>query len=426
MILKTIAEGKLPIFIVGIPRSGTTLLASILSNHSQLDCGPETQFFRQLPKSTESILNESDWPKSATEFICSLTNGSSDVVVHKDFGCSKKEISTYLETRIPSINAMLESLTQLHANKFDKNRWVEKSPSHLLHVDKINQYYPSAPVILITRDPRDVALSITVANKKFSAYFSWAGSSFLENLVLWQTRERTCHLSLLKHKNLISITYESLLSSPELTINNICDNIEESFESAMLADLSNVKGIVTDGQKFGWHSNVGKPIDSSKVNGWKQKLSEEDKELAEIICGEGLERRGYENTVSQKKKVYAGPFTRKWLIQNEEFISFCRTNNLVIVGFDSDYFPEINDIDTLIFLGFPSISFWLTERKIKTNRLLILASITFKLIKLKISRKKIFHFQAKIDSNANRGYFAACGRVLLSLFSKKINSTSKL
>lgn len=426
MPLKNIDEAKNPIFIVGIPRSGTTLIASILSNHSQLDCGPETQFFRQLPSNTKDILNENNWPKSATELVCSLTNGSSDVVVHKDFEFSKKEIYTYLANKVPSINAMLESLTQFHASKYDKNRWIEKSPSHLLHIDKIIKFYPSSPILLITRDPRDVALSITEANKKYSMYFAWAGDSFLENLVLWQTRERISHVSLSNLKNVISITYESLLSSPELTIKSICKNIGENFESAMLADLSNVKGIVTDDQKFGLHSKIGQPIDSSKASLWKQKLSDEDKQLAEIICGEGLERRGYENTVFQKTKICAGPFTRKWLIENEDFVSFCRLNNLVIFGFDGDSFPLENDIDTYIFVGFPKMNYWVAERRTVLNRLLILIRIALKIIMLKITRKKIYHFQTNESNDVNRGYFTVCGRVLLKLFAKKIYSVDKL
>ena len=53
-----------PIFIVGAPRSGTTLLSAILGSHSRIACGPETQFFSKLNlPALSSAAEDSYWPK---------------------------------------------------------------------------------------------------------------------------------------------------------------------------------------------------------------------------------------------------------------------------------------------------------------------------------------------------------------------------
>jgi hypothetical protein len=56
---------------------------------------------------------------------------------------------------------MLESLAATSASAAGKARWVEKTPNHLLYLEEIRRYYPSAFILRIVRDPRDVALSLT-------------------------------------------------------------------------------------------------------------------------------------------------------------------------------------------------------------------------------------------------------------------------
>lgn len=164
-----------PIFIVGILRSGTTLLAAMLGSHSRIDCGPETHFFRYLAMFSEkNLVSRKSWPIEAVDFISSLKlNGEK---VHKHFGLSISQIELFLKYQNPSVATMLESLTQLHAKQAGKSRWVEKTPNHMLHLCAIRKHYPLSPIIRIIRDPRDAALSITK--------LPWASKSALANLFL--------------------------------------------------------------------------------------------------------------------------------------------------------------------------------------------------------------------------------------------------
>ena len=68
-----------PVFVVGGPRSGTTLLAAMLAAHPAFDCGPEThclsRWARLGPRERARILDARDWPERATRYVCSLTLG---------------------------------------------------------------------------------------------------------------------------------------------------------------------------------------------------------------------------------------------------------------------------------------------------------------------------------------------------------------
>src|SRR4051812_2800803 len=62
-----------PIFIVGVPRSGTTLLSAMLGAHPRLVCGPETHFFHQFGRrDPRAFGRRADWPKVAIDYLYSI------------------------------------------------------------------------------------------------------------------------------------------------------------------------------------------------------------------------------------------------------------------------------------------------------------------------------------------------------------------
>ncbi len=166
-----------PVFVVGVARSGTTLLSAMLSAHPRLDCGPESRFFARYrhldARARARILDPATWPRPAVDFMASLRNQGHPVT--ELFGLTLPEIGTYLAGRQPSTTAMLESLTVLHAQRAGKARWVEKTPRHLLMTETLRAGWPEAYIVRIVRDPRDVALSL--------ARMPFAKDSVVGNLV---------------------------------------------------------------------------------------------------------------------------------------------------------------------------------------------------------------------------------------------------
>ena len=86
-----------PVFVVGVARSGTTLLSAMLSAHSRLDCGPESRFFARYrhlgAKQRARVLDPDLWPRPAVDFIGSLRNQGHPVV--ELFGLERPQIGRF-------------------------------------------------------------------------------------------------------------------------------------------------------------------------------------------------------------------------------------------------------------------------------------------------------------------------------------------
>ena len=144
-----------PVFVVGGPRSGTTLLSAMLAAHSAFDCGPETHACRagsRLAGSERSrILDPADWPRRATAFVTSLSLGKQPI--HPMYGLTVEDVRSWLAASPPSLAAMLESLTEQRALRNGAPRWVEKTPRHLEVPELIAETWPGARIVRIVRDP---------------------------------------------------------------------------------------------------------------------------------------------------------------------------------------------------------------------------------------------------------------------------------
>jgi hypothetical protein len=72
-----------PVFVVGGPRSGTTLLSAMLAAHSAFDCGPETHFLSRWSRlgrrERARILDPGDWPRRASAYVTSLSLGKKPI-----------------------------------------------------------------------------------------------------------------------------------------------------------------------------------------------------------------------------------------------------------------------------------------------------------------------------------------------------------
>ena len=194
-----------PVFIVGLPRSGTTLLAAMLSAGSEIDCGPETHFFTKLtPKLTKKLTSKQHWPKHAIDYVLDLQlNGQG---VCQLFGLDKKEVERFLSRQAPSLASIIKSLTVQHARNNGKTRWLEKTPNHLLHLDIIRKTFPDAVIIRIIRDPRACALSMQ--------NLPWASPSPLANILQCSNWLDQSSSFFTGDPRSLTIRYEDLLANP--------------------------------------------------------------------------------------------------------------------------------------------------------------------------------------------------------------------
>ena len=92
--MKENIKSNAPIFVVGVPRSGTTLLAAMLAAHGSLSCGTETRFFHFLSQTdAEKLIKAENWPDSATDFLFKLK--LVDIPVPEHYALRKEQIRAY-------------------------------------------------------------------------------------------------------------------------------------------------------------------------------------------------------------------------------------------------------------------------------------------------------------------------------------------
>ncbi len=121
-----------PVFVVGMPRSGTTLIEQLLAGHSQVHAAGELPFVRQDFQAIPDLLNRTDPPLAC---IADLTR---DVV---------RNLAHWHDER----------LQQLDGGK--RARIIDKMPENYIHLGLVAALFPNAVLIYCRRDPRDVALS---------------------------------------------------------------------------------------------------------------------------------------------------------------------------------------------------------------------------------------------------------------------------
>jgi hypothetical protein len=307
-----VADRDSPVFVVGVARSGTTLLSAMLSAHSRLDCGPESRFFaryRHLDRRAQRrTLEPATWPGPAVEFIASLQNQGHSIV--DLFGLSIDDIHDRLATQPPSLRAMLESLTVLHAEQAGKARWVEKTPRHLLMTDSIRSLWPDACIVRIVRDPRDVALSLSG--------MPFAKASPVGNLVRIDQDDRASRARIRSDPRAMTLRYEDLVSKPERELRRVCDFIGEQYEPTMLDSRDTAANVAADHEW--WKESVAGPLETSRIGRWKQEMAPDVQGLASLHLCDYLREHGYEGARDPSNELAVLPVADAVGPRNEQLL----------------------------------------------------------------------------------------------------------
>lgn len=248
-----------PIFIVGMARSGTTLLSEILNNHSKIAVSPETHYFSKY------------WADSNKASLKKRTRLSEQFLISdefKQFGFSDRETDEIAhEIREGLKNGQTEFFTTIMHRfrlKAQKPIWAEKTTAHLMYIPEIAHLIPGGSFISITRDPRDVCLSL-----KKVPFNPGSSISIARRWRRYVTRTEYYHN---RYENRFhEIKYEDLVTDPQPTVKKICDFLGVQFESSML-NRAQMPATFNIDHEY-WKMNATRPIDSKNFGKWKNEMS---------------------------------------------------------------------------------------------------------------------------------------------------------
>jgi hypothetical protein len=222
------AASSLPIgraFLVGCPRSGTTLLQSLISAHPDVVSFPETFFFRRtLPAGR------------FRRHLGLAASGAAGVLDDLDgFGVAADPA----HTRLPLVTA--GQYARCFTRRMDRSAlqtgaslWLEKTPSHARHIPQIERLVARARFIHIVRAGEAVVASIQEASERDPTV--WPRLAPLDNVEVWRRYVRYSQICV-GRENHAFVSYERLVAVPEAVLTSLSKFLELRIDAKILAAL---------------------------------------------------------------------------------------------------------------------------------------------------------------------------------------------
>jgi hypothetical protein len=284
---------KVPFFIIGCPRSGTTLLQLLINSHPKIAIPPESHIFVRFSKIFE---NYGDLNNKANLklFVQDLLK---DYHIRDwDLGVSVDDFCDQLKEK--SLRNVIALLLELYAQKDLKIRWGDKTPQHMLHVREIKKIFPEAKFIHLIRDGRDVAVS---SSRIFVGPPSIYGIAheWRKYIEIFDKFKK-----ILNHNEYLEVRYEDLVRNPEAELKKIFIFLkEEPIAASKGQNLPNSTAkeyyIQTDAHML----SLNAPISDKKIGTYKKKFTTREIEIFETITKDSLTKLGYELTTNADAKI---------------------------------------------------------------------------------------------------------------------------
>ena len=263
-----------PIFIVGGPRSGTTLLRNMLNRHPAIAICRETEFFHWVYARRRTFGDLSRIPnrqRVVKEYLATRR-------IHR----MRLDLAALEKTLLQegsSYQALFLSLLGFFARARGRRRCGEKTPHNALVAEMLCQWYPGASIVHILRDPRDAVASMLRMPWAPGNIRSNARSWLRFNLAAWRMRFSPRYLL---------VRYEQLVTQPEEQLRRICGFVGEEYSPAMLlpnwdptADLP-------------WFKRAEETVTTERLGKWREELTPDQAALVEWVVGPNMQMFGYE------------------------------------------------------------------------------------------------------------------------------------
>jgi hypothetical protein len=280
-------------FVVGMNRSGTTLVRMMLDAHPRLTIPPESHFIPDLIK----VAREgAATPEALLKVIVSQREWG-------DFGLTAEELLDRFRAIEPlSAGAAIRAFFEAYAQRVGKPRWGDKTPRYVTRMRLIEDALPEAHFVHVIRDGRDVALSVRDRSVK----------DFTVERVAQRWKEKVSKARrdapLLKHY--IEIRYEDLVLDPENALRRVCEFAEIEYDAAMLdyhehaeqrlremereLPARDGKAHLSVERRMATHARTTEPPDPERVTRWRGEMSPEDRASFESVAGDLLAELGYD------------------------------------------------------------------------------------------------------------------------------------
>lgn len=274
-----------PVFVVGCPRSGTTMLQLMLHSHPRIAVPPETRYLipAYLRRRSFGDMRLAQRRRALAEWVA-----GDRTTKFKELKIDKDEYVRQAVEGPGSLGSVLGLTFKMYADRFGKVRWGDKRPSYVKQIDYLLRMFPDAQFIHLIRDGRDCVASLKempwYAHNSFHAVSTWA-EAIDAGVKLRRTMPEDAYYEL---------RYEDLTDDPSTELKKLCVFLEEDFDPAMISPRE-AASVAVPAHKV-WHSNTHSDVTRARVGTWANRLDAWEVSLCEQVLGERLAANGYELT----------------------------------------------------------------------------------------------------------------------------------
>ncbi len=275
-------------FLVGSPRSGTTLLQTMIMRAPGVTMPPELHFIHITYKRRHrmpDLRTDAGWEQAmnAIKARCAHSDIDMDHEVFAELcGQADRNYGDLFRCWLKAIGR-LEQATSVG----------EKTPNHCEWIPELATMIPEARFVHIMRDPRDSALSQREA----------FGRPSLQAAVRWK-RDLAMHkdcLRLMPASRYTAVRYEDLVTDPAASIERLCTFLGLTYREEMLDPAGREKKGFASYEEH--KLRTLEKVTSSRIGRYKTKMGAMDVAVIEHICGPLMEEMGY--TLENKPKPLA-------------------------------------------------------------------------------------------------------------------------
>lgn len=272
-----------PIFVIGCPRSGTTLLQLMLHAHSRIAVPSETRFVLAAYDARREFgdLREAQNRRALAEWIVGRKG-----TMLRDLGLDRAAVVEEIVAAPGTLGSVLSVVFRAYARRFGKPRWGDKRPGYVKHVDTLLRLWPDAQLVHLIRDGRDCIASLKE--------MTWYKPDVRHAISTWREAidvGRRC-AARLGPDGYHELQYERLVADPVDELSRLCAFLGEDFDPAMTEPQHIAPQAVPKRKHH--HARTKEPVTSGRVGSWAARLEPWEITLAETVLGSRLRDYGYE------------------------------------------------------------------------------------------------------------------------------------
>jgi hypothetical protein len=280
------------VFIVGCPRSGTTLLGRMVDAHPALAIIHETRWIVRFFEKRTGITRDG---LVAPDVVTALL----DFRQFGELGIGRETLEGLISGSTPPYSSFVTSIFDVYGAMHGKVLVGDKCPRYVRSLPLLHGLWPAARFVHLIRDGRDVCLSIVnwrSADRILGHFPDWATDRLSTAALWWEWHVRLGRESgdVLTEDRYREVRYETLVATPPAVCADVCELLHLPYSDAMLrfheGRLRTDPGL--DAKQAWLPPTAG-------LRDWRSQMQPDDLERVEAVAGDLLGELGYGRAVSR-------------------------------------------------------------------------------------------------------------------------------